>query len=67
MAGEEAPDRSVAEGHAFVGKRLAQLFDRHVGRFFDEGEDRRAMRLNPTRTAVSTLGTGASFAPLACS
>ena len=36
VAGEEAPDRAIAEGHAFVGERLAQLFDRHVGRRFKE-------------------------------
>jgi hypothetical protein len=65
VAGEQALDRSVAKGHAFVSERLAQLFDREVGRFFDESEDRRAIRLNPNRALVSALRTGASFAPLA--
>jgi hypothetical protein len=65
VAGKEAADCAVAEDRAFVGERLAQLFDRDVGRFFDKREDRRAMRLNPTRAAVSALRTGASFAPLA--
>jgi hypothetical protein len=65
VAGEEAADRPIADRYAFVGERLAQLFDRDVGRRREEGEDRRAIRLNPTRAAVSTLATRASFAPLA--
>jgi hypothetical protein len=58
VAGEEAPDRAVAEGHDFVGGRLA--FDRHVGRRFKEIEDRVFVCLNPSGPAVSALGTGAA-------
>jgi hypothetical protein len=65
VAGEEAADRAIAEGHAFVGERLAQLFDRQVGRRFEKSEDRVFVRLDPSRPAVSALGTGARFAPLA--
>jgi hypothetical protein len=60
VAGEEAADRAVAEGHAFVGERLAQLFDRQVGRRFEESEDRVFVRLDPSGPAVSALGTGAA-------
>jgi hypothetical protein len=30
---EKAADRPIANRHAFVGERLAQFFDRDVGRF----------------------------------
>ena len=38
VAGEEAADRPVANPHAFVRERLAQLFDRDVGRRFNKGK-----------------------------
>jgi hypothetical protein len=55
VAGEEAPDRAIAEGDARVRERLAQLFDRDVGRFFDKPEDRVFVRLDPSGPAVSAL------------
>jgi hypothetical protein len=48
VAGEEAADRAVAEDQALICERATQLFDRNVWGFFNEGEDRRAMSLNPT-------------------
>jgi hypothetical protein len=65
VAGEEASDRAIAEGDALVRERLAQLFDRGIGRRFDKSKDRVFMRLDPSGPAVSTLGTGARLAPLA--
>ena len=65
MAGEEAPDRAIAEGDSLVRERAAQLFDRDVGRFFDKREDRVLVRLDPSGPAVSALRSSARFAPFA--
>ena len=65
MAGEEAADRPIADRYAFVGERLAQLFDGDVRRRFDKAEDRVPVRLDPSGSAVSALGSGARLAPLA--
>jgi hypothetical protein len=64
-AGEKAADRAVAECHAFLRERLAQLFDRDVGRFFDKSEGRVFVRLDPSGPAVSAEQPGARFTPLA--
>jgi hypothetical protein len=55
VAGEEAPDRPVANCYTFVGERQAQLFDRDVRRRFDKAEDRVPVRLDPSGSPVSTL------------
>jgi hypothetical protein len=65
VAGEEATDRPVANRHAFVPKRSAQLFDRDVGLSFEESEDRVFVRLDPARPAISALDPGAGLTPLA--
>jgi hypothetical protein len=62
VAGEEAADRPVANPHAFVRERLAQLFDRDVGRRFDKREDRVFVRLDPSGSAVSAPRPGARAA-----
>jgi hypothetical protein len=58
VAGEEAADRPIADRYAFVGERLAQLFDGDVRRRFDKAEDRVPVRLDPSGSAVSALGSG---------
>jgi hypothetical protein len=55
VAGEEAANPPVANRYTFVGERLAQLFDRDVGRFFDKREDRVLVRLDPCGSAISAL------------
>jgi hypothetical protein len=45
----------IAGGYGLVGERLAQLFDRDVGRFFEEGQDRVLVRLDPCGSAISAL------------
>ena len=62
MAGEKAADRPVANRHAFVHERQAQLFDHDVGRRFDKREDRVFVRLDPSGSAVSAQRPGARFA-----
>jgi hypothetical protein len=65
VADEKAADRAVANNHAFLRKRPAQLLDRDVGRRFDKSEDRVLVRLDPSGLAVSALETGARLASLA--
>jgi hypothetical protein len=64
VADEKAADRPVANHYALVGERLAQLFDRDVGRRFDESEDRVFVRLDASGSPVSAQRSGAHFAPL---
>jgi hypothetical protein len=53
VALEEARTVPSAKTSHFFAKLAAQLFERDIRRFLEHGEDRRTMRLNPTRAAVA--------------
>ena len=50
---EEAADRAVAEHQTLVGQLAAQFLQRDVRCLLQQGQDRRAIRLDPSRTPVS--------------
>jgi hypothetical protein len=63
VAGEEAPDRAVAHDKALIRERSTQVFDRHIGRPFDHGEDHVLVRLDPLGSAISAGRARAGLAP----
>jgi len=53
VALEEAADRAVAEDQTLVGQLATQFLQRDVRSLLQQGQDRRTIRLDPSRTPVS--------------
>jgi len=58
MAVEEAPERADPEARTPPGEPLLQFGERNVLAICDRLHDEGAVRLDPLRTAVSSLGLG---------